>query len=177
MSDRLPAQEHVLEDGASIRMRPLVPEDARELERGFDQLSPQTRYRRFLHAFDHLKPAHLEYLSHIDGKRHLAWAAADNATDGGIAIARSIQEKDSADTSEYAITVVDAWQGRGVGKLITHALHKDAWANGVRFWRATMFADNIAVQAILLTCCDEVSRHTEEGGAIEILYRLRPPAE
>lgn len=172
---RLPAEEHLLRDGASIRMRPLVAEDAAEIVRGFGELSPETRFRRFLYNFDHLKKEHVAYLSQIDGVSHLGWAAADNATNHGIAIARSIREHDSVDTAEYAITVVDAWQGRGVGKLLTRSLHRDAWNRGIRFWRATMLADNAAVQKIILTCADEVSRHAEERGAIEVLYRLRSP--
>lgn len=175
MSKRLPADDYVLGDGASIRMRPLVAEDADEIARGFTELSPTTRYKRFLHNLDHLKPDQLEYLSRVDGVKHLAWAAADNKSNHGIGIARSIQEHDSADTAEYAITVADAWQGRGVGSLLSRALHRDAWSRGIRFWRATMLVDNAPVQHILESCGEEVSRRVEEGGAVEVLYRLNDP--
>lgn len=174
-ADRLPAEEYILSDGSSIRMRPLVSADADEIVRGFAELSPETRYRRFLHNFDHLKKEHVAYLSEIDGVRHLAWAAAENQSNHGIAIARSIQEPQSPDTAEYAITVVDAWQGRGVGKLLTRSLHRDAWNHGIRFWRATMFADNVPVQRIILACAEEISRRPEDRGAVEIVYRLLSP--
>jgi GNAT superfamily N-acetyltransferase len=165
-----------LRDGTPITLRPLLPSDAAELVRGFESLSRESRYRRFLEFVDHLTPAQVEYLTRVDGRDHIAWVAAYRGTDGadhGAGVARSIREPGHVDTAEFAVTLADAWQGRGIGSLLTEVVARDAWRNGVRFWRATMLADNVAVQRCLQKVGDEILRRVEDRGAIEVVYKLR----
>jgi acetyltransferase len=165
-----------LRDGTPITLRPLRADDAAELVRGFHSLSRESRYRRFLEIVDHLTPAQIDYLTRVDGHDHIAWVAAYRGEDGadhGAGVARSIREPGHYDTAEFAITLADPWQGRGVGRLLTEVVARDGWAHGVRFWRATMLADNVAVQRCMQKVGDEIVRHLEDRGAIEVVYKLR----
>src|SRR6185295_4859435 len=152
-------RRETLRDGAAIVVRPLGRDDADELARGFRRLSPESRYRRFLDTVERLTPEQVKYLTDVDKDRHVAWCAI--GPDGhGIAVARSIRDE-SGDVAEYAITVADEWQGRGVGRVLTTALARAAWATGVRRWRATTLADNASVLRLLAHAGDELDRHSE----------------
>ena len=48
-------EEHVLADGTRVILRHVRPEDAGEVRRGLERLSPQSRYRRFLSAVTALR--------------------------------------------------------------------------------------------------------------------------
>ncbi len=168
-----------LADGTPIVIRPLLPADAELLLRGFAKLSPQTRYRRFLQATDHLTPAQVHYLTHVDGYDHLAWGATTNDPASGetigIAVARSVREPVDAHEAEFAIVVADDWQGRGVGSRVTRVLARKARDAGVQRWRATMLATNEAVLKLMALAGQEVSRSMDGRGCLEVVYRLASP--
>ncbi len=167
-----------LRDGTLVHLRPLHAEDEAEFLRGFAALSRESRYRRFLDSMPKLSPEQVTYLTHVDGKEHVAWVAGfydESGVEHGAAVARSIREHEDPTIAEFAIAVADAWQGRGVGKLLTEKLAQVAWQDGVRKWRATMLADNVPVQHCLASVAHEETRHVEDRGAIEVVYRLHAP--
>lgn len=168
-----------LRDGTPIVIRPLLPEDAELLLRGFDKLSPRTRYTRFLQAINHLTKEQVDYLTHVDGYDHLAWGAtATDPTTGetvGVAIARSVREPVDAEEAEFAIVVADEWQNRGVGKRLTRVLADKARQAGVARWRATLLATNEAVLRLLAQAGTEVARSIDGQGCLEVVYRIAEP--
>jgi len=166
-------RRETLRDGSVVLLRPLAREDADELVRAFGELSRESRYRRFLESVERLTPEQVRYLTDIDKDKHVAWCAV-TPEGRGVAVARSIRDA-HGDCAEYAITVVDEWQGRGIGKVLTIALARAAWATGVRHFKATMFADNTRVLRILASVGDEVERRQEDRGTIEVVYALRAP--
>lgn len=174
-----PEREARLPDGTRVHVRPLYAEDEAEFLRGFAALSHESRYRRFLDSMAKLTPEQVTYLTQVDGQNHIAWIVGFYDAAGverGAAVARSIREHTDPQIAEFAIAVADAWQGRGVGSLLTETLARVAWETGVRKWRATMLADNLPVQRCLLHVAEEETRHVEDRGAVEVVYRLRTPA-
>jgi acetyltransferase len=172
------AKDARLSDGSLVHLRPLFGEDEAEFLRGFAALSRESRYRRFLDSMPKLSPEQVAYLTHVDGKDHVAWVVGYYDPDGaerGAAVARSIREHEDPQIAEFAIAVADDWQGRGVGRLLTETLARVVWDEGIRRWRATMLADNTAVQHCLLRIAHEETRHVEDRGAIEVVYRLHAP--
>ncbi len=170
-----------LPDGTPVLVRPLRPSDAAELLDGFGHLSDETRRRRFLGAARRLTHEQLRALTNVDGYDHLALGLAVLEGEGpleslreghGIAVARSIRDRDEHDLAEYAIVVADAWQRRGAGRLLTRELLRRARLADVVRWRAVMLADNRAVRRLLDGCSRESSRRVLGFGAIEIIYDL-----
>jgi GNAT superfamily N-acetyltransferase len=169
-----------LADGTLVHLRPLLAADEAEFLRGFAALSRESRYRRFLDSVQKLTPEQITYLTNVDGKEHVAWIVSfddEQGVERGAAVARSIRERDDPTIAEFAIAVTDAWQGRGVGRLLTETLARVAWNDGVRRWRATMLADNVPVQRCLARVAEEEERHAEDRGSIEAVYRLNVPAD
>jgi GNAT superfamily N-acetyltransferase len=138
----------VLPDGAVVHVRPIEPEDKELLRAGFERLSPESRYRRFLHSVSHLTDADLAYFTEVDHHDHEALVAVGPHGSELVGVARYIR-LDDPDTAEVAIAVLDDWQGRGVGTLLMHELTNRARAAGVRRFAATCLADNAMVIDLL----------------------------
>ncbi len=174
-------RKHVrLPDGTVVLLRWLRPDDEERLEHGFEQLSARTRHQRFLAGLKHLSSQQLHSLTHTDGDAHLALAMGiedHSGVEEGIAVARSIREPSDPTIAEFAIVVVDEWQGRGVGKVLTRALAEEARRHGIRSWRALMLSDNERVRKVLAGVGTETSRNYPGDGSVEILYSLMDPAD
>ena len=114
-----------LADGATLHVRPIRPEDA-ELEREFVHgLSEQTRYYRFFYRLNELTPSMLARFTQVDYDRELALvalAAQDDASaQAFVGVARYVANPDRI-TAEFAVVVADAWQRRGVARVLMRGL-------------------------------------------------------
>ncbi len=140
---------HTLNDGRQVAIRPIGPDDHERLRASHARLSPESRYRRFLATKPELSSADARYLVEVDGSDHLALVATlpDEPDEPIVAVARYIRLPDDPAAAEYAIVVGDDYQRQGLaGELMTRLAHA-AVARGVKRFRATMLADNIAIHA------------------------------
>jgi acetyltransferase len=152
------AQVHVLTDGTRVLVRPLLPDDRAELAARYEQLSPASRRRRFFGTPDRLSEHVLDYLTDLDYRTHFAWAAfaIDEPGTPGIAVARYICDHRVATVAEIAVTVLDRYQHRGLGTLLTQLLADVAASNGVRTFVGYVLWEN----------ADAVARLRAEGARI-----------
>jgi acetyltransferase len=120
-----------LRDGTSVPLRPMRPEDAELERRFFEGLSERSRYQRFLNLMARLPPQMLARFTQLDYDRELALVAL--APGGGefIGVGRFVPNADG-ETAEFALTIADAWQGRGVGRALLERLCECARAAGYR---------------------------------------------
>jgi acetyltransferase len=113
-----------LADGTLLHVRPIRPEDA-ALERAFvDGLSEQTRYYRFFYRMAELTPTMLARFTQVDYDRELALVALSPASAGEpafVGVARYIANPDRT-SAEFAVVVADAWQRRGVARVLMRGL-------------------------------------------------------
>jgi len=112
-----------LRDGTSVHVRPIRPEDA-ALEQAFVHgLSEETRYHRFFYRLNDLTAPMLARFTQVDYDRELALVAlVDTSTNPAfVGVARYIANPDRT-SAEFAIVVADAWQGRGVARVLMHGL-------------------------------------------------------
>ncbi len=153
-AERMLTQERairgVLDDGTRILFRHLRPDDKDRLRRAFDELSPESRYRRFFRHIDHLSDKELRYLTELDFVNHYAWAAVlDEEGEPGVGVARWIRVADDPTLGEGAVTVVDRWQGRGIGKTLLWLAARSAIERGLRGIRVQTLSDNAPILALL----------------------------
>jgi len=131
-----------LRDGSRIRIRQGHRSDRELLLQGFQRLSPESRYRRFLMAMPQLSEEMLRYLTELDHHDHEAMIALDERTGEGIGVARYVRNRQRPDTAEVAVTVIDDWQGRGVGTLLLEVICGRAREEGIRTFTAVLLATN-----------------------------------
>jgi GNAT superfamily N-acetyltransferase len=122
-----PRIELVLRDGSVAEVGPLSAADAPLLAQGLDDLSEASRFARFGSGLAGLSPAQLRYLTDVDQVSHVAWGALIDDRPAGAG--RYIVGP-GAD-AEMAITVVDRYQRRGLGRILFDALIASARASGI----------------------------------------------
>jgi len=133
--------------GQAISIRPMRPEDL-DIETEFVQgLSAQTRYNRLFSAGAYISPDQLKQLTRIDYARDMALIATVMLDDSEveIGVARYVLSEDNR-TCEFAVTVADAWQHRGIGRALMLNLIDSAAGAGIE----TMVGDILSSNAPML---------------------------
>ena len=139
----------VLRDGSPVLIRQVRSTDARLLADGFGRLSAASRQMRFLGVKKELSAAELRYFTDVDHHDHEALGALDLADGHGVGIARYVRDAEDPQAAEIAVTIVDDWQGRGLGTELLAQLSDRARQEGIRRFTALADAGNIAVAALL----------------------------
>ena len=131
-----------LRDGSRVRVRQFRSSDRELLLSGFERLSPESRYRRFLSAMPDLSRPLLSYLTRIDHRNHEAMIAVAERTGEPVGIARYVRDRERPCVAEVAVTVIDDWQGRGLGTLLLEVISARARKEGITSFTALMLATN-----------------------------------
>lgn len=126
-----------------VTLRDLRRDDGELLDALFAGLSMRSRYLRFHSPIPRMTPGMRLALLDVDGRDRIALVAeADDGTPVGIA--RMIRDRGSPDEAEIAVTVVDAWHRRGIGRRLVVAVAERAMAVGVRRLSARVLPGNPA---------------------------------
>jgi len=162
----------VLRDGSMALIRQVQAADAPLLADGFARLSAESRSTRCLGAKKELSPAELRYLVDVDHYDHEALGALEHPGGQGVGIARYIRQPSDPQTAEIAVTVIDDWQGRGLGTELIRQLSGRAWRAGIRRFIAMATADNLAAVRLLRTMRAQPVRCG--AGAVDYEITLEP---
>ena len=114
-------------DGREVRVRPIRPEDAERERRFFERLSERSRFQRFMNYLKELPPRMLARFTQLDYDRELALVALWQ--DEFVAVGRYAPNADGM-SAEFALTVADDWQGKGLGHALLERLCEAARAAG-----------------------------------------------
>jgi RimJ/RimL family protein N-acetyltransferase len=146
-----PAGRVRLADGTHIALRPLRPGDGELLAAGFDRLSARSRYRRFLSPVPQLTQSMLNFMTSVDGVNHRAWAVVIDEPAGPIpaGVVRWVRSSKDPAVADMAVTVIDDYQGRGLGGLLQDVAVLDAFAHGVERFEGVVLGENIASRRML----------------------------
>jgi RimJ/RimL family protein N-acetyltransferase len=166
-----------LDDGTPLLFRPITKEDRELLRDGFEHLSDAAKYTRFFRQVKHLSEEQLTYLTTVDYKSHFAWVAMVMSEPvEGIGVARWIRLVDQEDVAEVAVTVIDEFQRRGLGRTLLTLAMMSAVDAGVTAFRAWVLSDNRATLAMLRKMGAAPGRW--ESGVLELNVPLpNDPAE
>lgn len=146
MGPDYPRWTETLRDRSSVVIRPVRHEDA-AAERAFiEALSPQSRRYRFLGQVRHPSSEMIERFTDLDYVHDLAFAAVvhDDARDKFVGIARYSTSADGTDC-ECAVTVLDDWQGKGLGSVLMKHLIDVARSRGIKHMWSLDSAENLAM--------------------------------
>jgi acetyltransferase len=163
-----------LADGTDIMVRPIRPEDA-EIEQFFVQnLSPESKYFRFMQSLDKLTPIMLARFTQIDYDREMALIAVNNENTEEahiLSVARYICNPDGV-SCEFALTVADAWQNKGIGGQMMQRLMNVARDRGIEIMEGEVLSSNRR----MLRLCEELGfrsvKNPDEPEAVSVRLHL-----
>jgi RimJ/RimL family protein N-acetyltransferase len=161
-----------LTDGATLRLRPIHPDDEHRLVELFHRLSPRTVYQRFFRTYDRLPKHWYRQFANVDYRTRLALIAEDQGALGSLRAVARYEPGEAPGTTEIAIVVEDGWQGRGLGPLLLDALLAAAEARGLCRFTADVLADNRPMLRVLSQVAD-VRRRELDSGVLTIEFERR----
>lgn len=146
-------EDITLPDGGVMRLRLVRSEDREGILQAFGRLSAETRVQRWFYPKMQLSEDEIAALISPADDEHGAIAAieldaAGNET-SGIGMARFVRSKENADAAEIAITIVDDWQGLGIGRVLLHRLLAMIGERGIPFVDGRMQAENRRMRHLL----------------------------
>jgi len=134
----------ILRDGSTATIRIAQPADREALAAFFDQLSPESKQKRFFS----LAAPRVEWVNALcdpsDPRKQLTLVVI--RTTGGsrriIATGSYLAEKAQEDVAEVALAVDDAFHGKGLGSLLLERLAQLAVNHGITHFWAVTHVDN-----------------------------------
>jgi GNAT superfamily N-acetyltransferase len=172
-----PAGRVRLADGTEIALRPLRSGDGNLLEAGFGRLSERSRYRRFLAPVPRLTESMLAFLTSVDGVNHRAWGAVVTEPSGAVpaGVVRWVRSRKGPAAADMAVTVIDDYQGRGLGSLLQDVAVFDAYAHGLERFEGVVLGENVASRRMLAR--GGAHLRPEGGGVMAFTLELGPRVE
>ena len=138
-----------LPDGNELEIRPMRPEDA-EIEQAFvRELSPESRYFRFMQSITELTPDMLVRITQPDYDRELALIALvrQDGRRRQIGVAHYAIDPDR-ESCEFALVVSDQWHQQGIGSRLMKQLFEAARHRGLKRIRGEVLAANQQMLAL-----------------------------
>jgi RimJ/RimL family protein N-acetyltransferase len=134
---------------APVRIRSITPRDVPNLQAYVRRLSRESRHNRFLGALNELSPRELERLSHLDHTSRNV-LIAEVRVNGHLQMIGEAPYAavDDAVTYEFAISVADEWQRRGIGTRMVQLVEQEVANLGGRYLVADALQSNEAVRRL-----------------------------
>jgi acetyltransferase len=158
-----------LRDGQRVTIRPILPQDDAVAKTFFQGLSMTSRYSRFMRAFRDLPQSLLMQLTHVDYDVHLALIAEVFTGGREVAIgeARYVVSADGK-SAEFAVSIADEWQGRGLGTLLLCRLIEAARKAGVEKITGETLASNTTMLHLAHKAGFSYALDTEVSGLVHL---------
>jgi len=145
--DKLHVTE-TLHDGSTVEIRAQRPEDREEILALYEHASTETLYHRFFAVKRTFSEKEQHYYFDVDFVNHVVLIAVAK-TDGMARIVGGsrfvVTEPGKA---EVAFTVVDEYQGHGLGAVLMHHITAIAREAGIKEFFAEVLSDNAPMLAV-----------------------------
>ena len=139
-------------------------------------MSARSLWQRFAGGVRELSESQLDYLTDVDGVGRVAWCAVilEGGVYHGIGVSRYVRLQEAPEIAEFAVTVIDPFQDRGVGRALLEQLAASARENGISVLRGYVFPDN---GAMLSLCKSLGGAGVLENGVLRVEIPVNPLEE
>ena len=161
---------HVLGDEV-VTVRPARPDDADSIGAYIRGLSFASRYRRFLGPVNELAPADLHRMTHGNDAAPPALIVESGDGDARTVIGEARYAFDGI-ACEFALSVSDAWRGRGVGTLLMGIMEERAKVRGAHYLVGDVFRSNQPMLALAHKFGFAVTRPILDDRLFKVTKRL-----
>lgn len=106
-----------------LRLGAVLPANKNQISKGLKDLSSESIRNRFLGSKKEFSAVELEYLTNLDGWNHWAFGIEEvERPFRGIGIARLVRSSEKPQEAEMAITIIDEYQGQGLGTILINLI-------------------------------------------------------
>lgn len=135
--------EVMLHDGTRVLTRPINAKDAGLERRFIEALSPSARHYRFLETLNTPSEALLKMMTQINPTTDVAYVAVLGTGDSEVEIGVGrFSVLPEGNNCEFAVTVGDEWQNKGLGTFLMERLISAARARGLETMFSSDASDN-----------------------------------
>ena len=117
--------------GRRVVIRPVLPQDEHLTAAFFGDLPASARYDRFMGPMQCLPPELIKRFTNVDYAGHLALVAEVFDGDRETVVAEARYATRDGSEAEFAVSVADGWQGRGLASLLLSKLLCQASKAGI----------------------------------------------
>ena len=153
-----------------IVIRELTRSDGAAIDYELRHLGESSIFQRYLRLDHRLAASEAARLKTVDHWHHEGLIAFSCCPRVPIGLVEYVRLQDF-DTAELAISVVDRWQRKGVGRQLTMALRARAQAAGIRRFRVTIMRGNRGALALAREL-GHVTPLRSEGNAVDLVVDL-----
>lgn len=164
-----------LKDGSACVFRPIRPEDADELQRFVrEELSDESRFNRFMSTLKQLPPSMLVRFTQLDYAREMAVVAMreEDGVERMAGVARYTANPDAA-SAEFAISIGDRWQGKGLGAQLMTTLFNAALDAGLDTIEGDILASNAPMLGLMKKLGFAIRPHPDDASLKWVVKPLR----
>jgi GNAT superfamily N-acetyltransferase len=161
----------VTRDGGVIALRAIRPDDKRRLCEHFRHLGPTSAYFRFFSPKRRISEQDLSSLTEIDFLRNVTLVATMSiqGAERIVGLGQYVLDDDRSRRAQLACSVVDAYQGRGIGALLIKHVVGIARARGVSEFAADVLGDNHTMLQ-LLTKSGLATHLSTQAGVVHVTF-------
>jgi acetyltransferase len=166
-------RRRVLADGRSVLIRPIRADDDPREHEFLDDLSGDTRRRRFIRYAMPKADALAHFFTHIDYDRHMAFVC-EAMLDGAPRIvgdARYVANPDGR-SCEFGVVVADDWHHTGVAQLLMSELMREARRRGFETMEGLVLRDNADMIGFVSALGFSVSEAPQDPALVRVVKRL-----
>ena len=160
----------VLKDGRTIHLRPIRPDDLEQMMAMWQRLSPETIRMRFF-APRKMDVEQMRHFVEVDYQQRFALVAEQHGEIVGVG--RFDRLPDDPETAEFAVTIEDRQQGRGVGTTLLRALMAPARDLGVTRFHGDILTENRSMLRVMREAGFEPAMHSY-GGTVTATFTTTP---
>jgi|SRR5581483_3768852 len=166
-----------LAGGERVVIRPVLPQDQGLTTEFFRGLSAPARYNRFMTSMREVPPELMRRFTEVDYASHLALVAEvfTRGHETVVAEARYVRRADPA-VAEFAVSVAEPWQGKGLASLMLGKLACRAAAEGVRRLLGETLATNTRMLGLARKAGFTILPSAEVRGVMLLERQLQAPA-
>ena len=134
-----------------FEIRQILPDDKVPLQVGLQMLSPESNRQRFFASKNEFNDHELKFLTEIDQVNHLAFVAVAHI-DGKLlpaGVIRAIKNIERSNYAEIAVTIIDTYQGMGLGIRLLNTIADHALNVGITSFFGDYHTSNLKMSKLL----------------------------
>jgi acetyltransferase len=161
--------ERQLADGGRVVIRPIRADDQPALQKFFEGISGDALYLRFQKWVHAVSDKLLDFFTHIDYDRHMAFVCV--AGEEIVGESRYVANQDGA-SCEFAVVISDAWHKTGIAGLLMEALIAAAQQHGMKSMEGLVLRENHDMLRFVRALGFEAHHDPHEPAMTRVIKRL-----